>query len=148
MGPSSASLNGDVSKKRRREVPVVQPCCSFKDVGGSSVVLQVLVSVLSFLSSRFFCLHVSACVKVLSIFNCFSTQEVCKLLIHLRHPEIFEQIGISPPRGFLLHGPPGCGKTLLANAIAGVRFFLLSFTHLMILLFYFFAAIYNRFTLM
>lgn len=45
---------------------------------------------------------------------------MCKLLVHLRHPEIFEQIGVSPPRGFLLHGPPGCGKSLLANAIAGV----------------------------
>lgn len=46
---------------------------------------------------------------------------ICKLLTHMRHPEIYTQLGISPPRGFLLHGPPGCGKTLLAHAIAGVR---------------------------
>lgn len=51
---------------------------------------------------------------------------VCKLLAHMKHPEIFKQLGISPPRGFLLHGPPGCGKTLLAYAIAGVRDYLIA----------------------
>ncbi len=41
----------------------------------------------------------------------------------LCHPEIYLHTGIQPPRGVLLHGPPGCGKTLLANAMAGVSDF-------------------------
>lgn len=37
----------------------------------------------------------------------------------LRHPELFEKVGIEAPKGVLLHGPPGTGKTLLARAVAG-----------------------------
>ena len=36
----------------------------------------------------------------------------------LRHPEVFERLGIDAPKGVLLHGPPGCGKTLIARIIA------------------------------
>ncbi len=47
----------------------------------------------------------------------------------LRAPEVFRELGIDAPRGVLMHGPPGCGKTLLARAIAeasGASFFSIS----------------------
>ena len=37
----------------------------------------------------------------------------------MRHPELFERIGVEAPKGVLLHGPPGTGKTLIAKALAG-----------------------------
>ncbi len=47
----------------------------------------------------------------------------------LRYPEVFERLGVNAPRGVLLYGPPGCGKTLIARAIAhetDARFFVIS----------------------
>ena len=48
------------------------------------------------------------------------------MVMHLKHPEIYERLGVTPARGLLLHGPPGCGKSLFPQAVAGVNFFEIS----------------------
>ena len=40
------------------------------------------------------------------------------IIFPLLYPEVFERFQINPPRGVLFHGPPGCGKTLVARALA------------------------------
>ncbi|KAK4771661.1 hypothetical protein SAY87_032193 [Trapa incisa] len=54
-----------------------------------------------------------------------------EVIVPLYHPELPRTLGVKPMAGLLLHGPPGCGKTKLARAIAnetGVPFYQISAT--------------------
>lgn len=61
-------------------------------------------------------------------------QDLRQLVLYpLTHPEVFSHLGVQPPTGVLLHGPPGTGKTCLAHALAGstgVSFFKLAATEI------------------
>jgi len=49
----------------------------------------------------------------------YQLQRISEMIeLPLRYPEVFQRLGIDAPKGVLLHGPPGCGKTLIARTIA------------------------------
>ncbi|KAL8518106.1 hypothetical protein ACS0TY_009405 [Phlomoides rotata] len=52
-----------------------------------------------------------------------AVEELQELVRYSKNPELFVKMGIKPPHGVILEVPPGCGKTLVAKAIAGVPFY-------------------------
>lgn len=82
---------------------------TFDEVGGlDDCTLDRALSVINSILIRVRCMLVSLDIKAL--------QEMT--LLPLLYPEVFQQLGVTPPRGVLFHGPPGTGKTLLARALA------------------------------
>ena len=64
-----------------------------------------------------FCTQTSIA-SVLAQTACDPTNYMQVIELPLKHPELFESLGIAQPKGVLLYGPPGTGKTLLARAVA------------------------------
>ena len=61
-----------------------------------------------------------AAINFTDIGGCIQAKEdMEEIIAFLKNPKLYAQLGVRPPKGVLLQGPPGCGKTLLAKAVAG-----------------------------
>nr|CAD7402555.1 unnamed protein product [Timema poppensis] len=112
--------NGFLPNKRRKEFTVSYSNVNFKDFAGHGKILEVFCLMTGLFLLPVNLDHQCCSSSSFSFQNVLlSFKDVSSLIFHMSQIDSYRALGISPPRGFLLHGPPGCGKTLLAQVIAG-----------------------------